>query len=241
MVVNRERAGTEHTGRVTTFVLVHSPLVGPGTWSRVAKELSERDHHTVVPSLVDGATTGSWRVCVDAVAAQAQTFEAPVLVGHSGAGPLLPLIADGLKIKPAQLVFVDAPLPPSSGETALVPAEFKERLRALTHDDGMLPKWSEWFGPDAMRALIPDDELRAAIVDELPRVPLSYFDAFVAMPDAWTVRRAAYILLSDIYREDAAEAAARGWPVIQLPGAHLDIVTRPTEIADALVELTATR
>jgi hypothetical protein len=225
---------------VTTFVLVHSPLVGPSTWARVARELGDRDHHTIVPSLVEGATIGSWRACVDAVATQAKVFDAAVLVGHSGAGPLLPVMADALKVKPAQLVFVDAGVPPSTGEAALVPEEFAQHLASLADADGVLPPWSEWFGTDAMATLLPDADTRAKIVADLPRIPMSYFSTPVPMPDAWTVRRAAYVLLSDPYREDAAEAAARGWRVTQLAGGHLDIVTRPTEIADALVELSAT-
>jgi hypothetical protein len=74
----------------------------------------------------------------------------------------------------------------------------------------------------------------------LPELPVSYFEAPVPMPDRWDeIMACAYILLSDAYRSDAAEATSRGWPVIELPGAHLDILTRPVEIADALLAVSA--
>ena len=57
------------------------------------------------------------------------------------------------------------------------------------------------------------------------------------MPSAWTERSCAYLLLSDLYEADAERAASHGWPVRQLSGAHLDIVTRPVEVVDLLIEL----
>ena len=88
-----------------------------------------------------------------------------------------------------------------------------------------------------MDALVPEPARRAAVLAELPEIPLSYFSGRVPMPSQWAGADGAYILLSDPYRSDAAEASSRGWPVIELPGTHLDIVTRPTEIADALLEV----
>jgi hypothetical protein len=165
------------------------------------------------------------------------THEAAVIVGHSGAGPLLPVIAGAMVPPPAQLVFVDAGLPPVSGDATLVPDQFLEALRALAHG-GVLPKWSEWFGPTAMEELIPEEEHRAAIVAELPDVPLSYFEATVPLPEGWSgATSGAFLLLSEPYRSDATEAASRGWPVLERPGAHLDIVVRPAEVADALIRL----
>ena len=36
-----------------TFVLIHSPLVGPLTWSRVAAEMRIRGQNVLVPTLED--------------------------------------------------------------------------------------------------------------------------------------------------------------------------------------------
>jgi hypothetical protein len=223
---------------VAPFVLVHSPLVGPTTWSWVADELRRRGHDVVVPSLLEAATSGSWQACVDAVVAAVSRGVPVVLVGHSGAGPLLPAIAEQLGSWPSSLVFVDATLPPPTGETPLAPEQFLPVLTALAQE-GLLPPWSEWFEPGTMETLIPDRRRREAVLAELPRLPLSYFRARVPMPHGWASAAGAYVLLSEAYRHDADQAASRGWPVIQLPGSHLDLVTQPVTLADALCQTIA--
>lgn len=75
---------------------------------------------------------------------------------------------------------------------------------------------------------------------ELPKLPLSYFEERVSVPAGWDDTPCGYVLLSDLYRPEAAEAVSRGWPVTELSGGHLDIVVRPAEVADALVDLTQT-
>jgi hypothetical protein len=219
-----------------SFVLVHSPLVGPVTWSWVADELRRRGHYVVVPSLTRAAVSGGCQACVQTVVRHAHIDEAAILVGHSGAGPLLPAIAREMHPPARRLVFVDAAVPPIEGAAALLLEQLLDSLAGLARD-GVLPKWSEWFGPGATEALVPDDERRAAIVADLPELPLSYFHGRVHMPADWSSADCVYIRLSDPYRADAAEATSRGWPVVELPGGHLDIVTRPGEIADALVEV----
>jgi hypothetical protein len=219
---------------MAAFVLVHSPVTGPSTWRWVADELTARGHEVTVPSVPPAATALGWSAFVGAVGALAGGLDSPVLVGHSGAGPLLPRIAT--RLRPRALVFVDAGVPPEAGETSPVPAEFLEFLQGLANG-GVLPPWSEWFGPDAMREQIPDGHKREIVSAELPALPLSYFQARVPVPAGWTSTGCGYILLSDAYAEEASKAAASGWPVVRLPGAHLDIVTRPAAIADAILSV----
>lgn len=119
-----------------------------------------------------------------------------------------------------------------------MPDSFAEELRPLA-DEGVLPPWSDWFGPGVIDGLIPDPERRAAVLADLPELPLSFFDARVPMPEEWSAAaNGAYILLSETYRPDAVEAASRGWPMVELLGGHLDLVARPAELADALDGLT---
>jgi hypothetical protein len=219
---------------MAAFVLVHSPVTGPSTWRWVAEELLARGHQVTVPSVPPAATALGWSAFVGAVGALAGGMDSPVLVGHSGAGPLLPRIATRLRAR--ALVFVDAGVPPEAGETSPVPAEFLEFLQGLANG-GVLPPWSEWFGPDSMREQIPDDRKREIVSAELPAVPLSYFQARVPVPAGWTSTPCGYVLLSDAYAEDASKAAASGWPVVRLPGAHLDIVTSPAAVADAILSV----
>jgi len=220
------------------FVLVHSPLVGPGTWALVAEELRCQGREAIVPSLlgVVAAAAPKWRHCVDAVRAATERFAKPiVLVGHSGAGPLMPRMADASG-KVAALIFVDAMLPPASGHAQLADPTFLSQLRGLANN-GLLPPWSEWFGKDAMRRLVPDDGLRAALEREMPRLPLAYFEGTVPMPSAWGQCACAYLLLSPHqYGQSAGDARSRGWLVAEMPGAHhLTIVTDPSAVSSRLL------
>jgi len=106
-----------------------------------------------------------------------------------------------------------------------------DQLGALA-TDGVLPPWSSWFDEDAMRALVPDVRLRADLEDEMPRLPLSHFDASVPLPHGWDELPCAYLLLaSEPYGESAADARDRGWPVAEIPGAqHLALVTDPIAV-----------
>jgi pimeloyl-ACP methyl ester carboxylesterase len=222
------------------IVLVHSPLVGPATWAPVADELRGRGRSAVVPSLlgVAGAGAPQWRHVPEAVAAAVAPIDRPVvLAGHSGGGLLLPTIADALTVDVAGVVFVDSFLPPATGSLELGPPEFMAQLRPLAVD-GVLPPWSSWFGEDAMRELVPDDRMRGALEDEMPRLPLSYFDESVPLPDGWDECPCAYILLTRPHGESAADARARGWLVAEIPGVqHLAMATEPITVTDTLVEL----
>jgi pimeloyl-ACP methyl ester carboxylesterase len=222
------------------FVLVHSPLVGPGTWAPVARELERRGRQAVVPSLLGPAEAPlpRWRHHVEAVRDAVQMLSDPlVLVGHSGGGLLLPVIADAVAPPVSGLIFVDSGVPASTGETPLVPESFLAHLRTLAVD-GMLPPWSSWFGEDAMRKLVPEEPLRTALVREMPSLPLADFEERLPSPSGWDRLPCAYLLLSEAYEEEAAEAKERGWRVEQITGAqHFHIAVAPEANTDALIRL----
>ena len=223
------------------FVLVHSPLVGPGTWKPVAHELERRGQAAVIPSLVGvaHAPTPQWRHCPKAVAAATEhVVGALVLVAHSGAGPLLPTIAAALSSDIAALIFVDAFLPPTTGSVPLATPPFMAQLRALAKED-VLPPWSAWFGEQGLRELVPDARLRTALEQEMPRLPLAYFAASVPVPAGWDRWPCGYLLFaSEPYGDSAAEARRRGWPVVELSDAHhLALVADPLTVTDALLRI----
>jgi pimeloyl-ACP methyl ester carboxylesterase len=215
------------------YVLVHSPLVGPATWRWVAAALAAAGHEAEVPDLRAAARTGEPRAFV-AAAVDAIGNGPATLVGHSGAGFFLPAIAEPLGAGSSRLVFVDAGLPPCAGQ-APASADFLDRLRALAID-GVLPRWSTWWAPGAMEALVPDGSRRATVESELPEIPLAFYESPVDLPAGWCERGGTYILLSEPYRHDADLGRSLGWPVIELPGQHLDIVCHPEKVARALVE-----
>src|SRR6266542_462638 len=123
------------------FVLVHSPLVGPGTWTLVAQELERRGVQAVVPSLLaaSDAPPPQWQQCVEIVRAATTMVSSPiVLVGHSGGGLLLPAIASAVAPDVSRFIFVDSGLPATTGKTPFVPPQFVEQLGSLAVD-GKLP------------------------------------------------------------------------------------------------------
>lgn len=217
------------------FVLVHSPLVGPGTWRWVAEALSAAGHRVVVPDLRAAALTGRpQELIVAAASAVPSAWPRPVLVGHSGAGFFLPPISEAFDAP--QLVFVDAGLPPPEGP-ATVGGDFLDRLRSLSVD-GVLPRWSTWWGDTLMRTLVRDDVRRADVEAEMPEVPLAFYESAVELPGGWTEGRGAYVLLSEAYRDGAIRARSLDWPVIERLGGHLDLVNEPDAIARVIIGLT---
>src|ERR687885_2040359 len=162
------------------FVLIHSPLVGPLTWALVAADLRRRGIATVVPELHDteGTQLPYWRQHVASVQSALEGVpleQSLVLVGHSGAGPLLPLIGQLAPRRVRAYIFVDAALPLNgmsrlSDMEANAP-EFATHLRQHLESGGRYPTWSE----DDLRAIIPDERLRQAIVAELRPRPLAFF------------------------------------------------------------------
>ena len=188
---------------VSAFALVHSPLVGPSTWRWVAQELEAAGYRARVPRVPAEVTAHGWVSFSDAVAGQISSGE--VLVGHSGAGPLLPQIAERAAGPPSALVFVDAAVPPPAGRAELMPDGMLAELLQLA-TGGMLPPWSDWFGPDVMQKLIPDESKRAAVVAELPMLSLGYFEDPVPLPNGWAGIPCGYVLVSEAYEAEAHDA-----------------------------------
>ena len=88
----------QRRGMAAVFTLIHSPLVGPLTWSLVAEESERRGVEVAVPILTDadGNEQPFWCQHADAVAQclSAMAADGPlILAGHSGVDTLLDLAA----------------------------------------------------------------------------------------------------------------------------------------------------
>src|SRR6266568_9323205 len=119
-------------------VLVHSPLVGPFSWSLVAQHLQAAGFDVLVPTLSDSGETPPPYWQQHAASVQRALVSIPperplVLIGHSGTGSLLPVLAQAAQHPVKAYLFVDADLP-HPGKTQLdemeasVP-EFAQELR----------------------------------------------------------------------------------------------------------------
>lgn len=215
------------------IVLLHSPLLGPLSWRAAAGALAALGHAAEAPAWPRLSTVaGDYYPTLARAMAATLDGEPAVLVAHSGAGALMPALAQALRTPPLGVVFCDAILPHAGRswfDTA--PPELRERLRSGAQM-GQLPPWDDWWPPGALDRLVPDTALREALVAELEPLPLAYFEE--PAPAAARDGRAAYLQLSGAYDEEARVAGRQGWPVVRLPLNHLAVVTQPQAVAAAI-------
>ena len=231
-----------HDRRVSSYVLVHSPAVGPGTWGPVAELLRRRGHRSVVPDLshVGSAAAPFWPYVAGVVSAAMLQWDEPdhvVLVAHSNAGLLLPTIAETSSRVVTGAVLVDAAVPQRLASPAAA-SDFRDRLADLAGPDGLLPPWTDWWPAADIQALLPDPEQRAQVVAEQPRLPLRYYAQEFPTPDTWWSVPRAYLRLSPAYDAELEQSREEGLATVELDGGHLHQVIDPGAVADAIEELT---
>lgn len=225
---------------MTSILLIHSPLVGPSTWTSSADLMRSHGFEVRVPDLtgVAEASPPRWEVFVGTAAEAAGMLDGEVaVVGHSGAGAFLPAIADRLEGQAASLVFVDAIIPPPSGVH-----ETPARMQALLDEhtvDGRLHRWLEWWPDDVVARLVPDVEERATLLDDMPSLPRSFYEESIPVPDGWMEQRCGYLRLSDAYDAEFTEAGQLGWTRTELDADHLAIHTQPRRVVTAIESLIA--
>jgi hypothetical protein len=226
---------------VSTFVLVHSPLVGPLTWSLVADELSDRGVSVAVPTLPEHQRPPYWRLHVEAAAAQvAEGGDPLVLVGHSGACPLLPAIGAAADRTISAYVLVDGDLPLAHGSggsridllRAASPALAGE-LEALLATGGGFPTWND----EDLVEEIPDQRLRARVVAQVRPQPREFWTEALPASPGWPEAPCGYLELTPHYAAASARARDQGWRYRHLRGRHFEMLVRPVAVADAILEL----
>lgn len=214
------------------LVLLHSPLTGPGTWTALAPVLREQGHSVTLPDLTP-VMRGSGPFYPKLAATAAVEAGDAVLIAHSGAGALVPAIAEQCNLRGA--IFLDALLPhPGKSWFETASPQLAVRLRGLA-EDGELPPWHRWWPKGAMERLLPDEAQRDAFTRELATLPLAYFEE--RAPAATLAIPGAYLQLSDGYKAEADQAAADGWPVVRLALHHLAMLTQQDAVARAIMEL----
>jgi len=224
-----------------TYVLIHSPLVGPLTWELVRKELEQRGLDAVCPTLLDDPRSDQpfWKQQAESVAKSLLSIPAErrlVLVAHSGAGPLLPAIRQVLDRPVAAYDFVDAGLPRNNLsrldlmklEDPHWAAEFQQTLM----QGERFPTWSE----ADLREIIPDETLRQRLVAEIQPRALAFFSEPIPVFAGWPDARCAYIQFSAAYAWDFEQARLAGWPVYELDAGHFHMLVDPQSVTKLLVE-----
>jgi hypothetical protein len=225
------------------YVLIHSPLVGPLTWTQVADQMRQRGLEVLLPTLNDSTDSAEpfWKHHAESVSQALMSIPETALltlVAHSGAGPLLPVIRQSISNPVKAYVFVDAGIP-RNGATRLDlmrsedpqwAAGFQQQLERGEH----FPNWSF----DDLEEVIPNESLRQQMVDEIRARGLAFFVEPIPVFDGWPDAPCVYIQFSKPYEKPAAQARQAGWPTYELEAGHfhmlVDAATVTTMITDAV-------
>lgn len=212
---------------------LHSPLVGPPSLVPLVATLAARGHVVELPDLTGVAEQPRPTWMIDAAIAAADGVQVDVVLAHSGAGAILPVVASA--VGAAAAVFVDAVLPAPTDDRFVHDEAMRDALAVHTAADGRLRPWLEWWDDDVVRALLPDPVDRAMIAAACPRLPISFYDHDVPLPATWVP--GAYVALGGGYPDELARAADLGWPCRSLGLAHLATVTHPAAVAEVVLEV----
>lgn len=214
------------------------------TWELTAAHLRREGQRVVVPSLTAVVEEGPpyYRRFAEA-AARALDMDgshgAVVLVGHSGAGALLPAVAEVVGTDVHGAVFVDALLPhPGNSWFDTAPVQLREQVAGLARA-GRLPRWHDWLPSDVLDTLVSDVGLRERFIAELPTMPVAYFEEPAPNAPGWPASRCAYVRLSEAYAGAADEAERQGWWVHRENADHLALLTQPARIAGVIARAVA--
>lgn len=126
---------------------------------------------------------------------------------------------------------------PGRNYVPLAPPAFLDLPREQADDAGLLPVWTSWWDEAEVMDLFPDAQTRERVEVQQQRLPLSYFDGTLPIPQGWDDIPGAYLAFGDTYATERDQAAQRWWPVSTLSGGHLQMLIDPEKVATELVAL----
>jgi pimeloyl-ACP methyl ester carboxylesterase len=224
---------------MTDFVLIHSTGQSAKGWDRLAHELERlgaRAHAVDLPNDRPELRAGDYaRVLADRFG----DLDKPVVLAHSGSGPLLPAAATALGAR--QQVWLAAWVPHPS-------LSFVADVRAHK-DEAFAP---DWIGQDptvddeaAIHFVYHDCDQEAqvwALTTRRPFYPEAVYDEPVALepaiPSTYILALEDRTIRPEWQRKMALERL--GVEPIELPGGHCPNVSRPALLAEILARF-ATR
>lgn len=230
-----------------SVVLLHSPLVTAATWGRLPDELCALGGHVVVPAVSadDDPPYAAGYVAHAAQQLEAAGLRTPlVLVGHSGAGPLLPQLGASQRAARRSIgayVFLDAGLPRAGADRldllAVEDAGMAAAFRAELEGGARFPSWDVADLVDGL----PDAADRRTVVTGMRPRGLDFFTERLPHPDDWPDAPCGYLRTSDAYVAWARLADLRGWTVAthragELRG-HFAALSDPIGLAESLADI----
>lgn len=223
----------------SVFVLIHSPLVGPLTWSKVADEFAHRGIGAIVPALHSDPHSSQpfWQqhAAIVARTLNGLPLDARVtLAGHSGAGVLLPAIRKAIQQPVAGYIFVDASIPKNGAsryDLFTNVEEVQQSRKAAVN--GLLPTWTE---QDLQEAIL-DPTLRKLFVSELQPLPVSVYEEPIPVFEDWPDEPCGYLKFGDFYADSIQYVRRAGWAYAEVQGSHFQMLNDPVAVTDALLRL----
>jgi pimeloyl-ACP methyl ester carboxylesterase len=226
---------------MTTFALVHGAWHGAWCWERLTPFLQQAGHDVVAMDLPGEDGTATFDTYADVVcAALTGCDDDVVLVGHSLGGGTVPLVAARLPVR--NVVYLCAFIPAVGRSLS---DEFDDVVdprcyAGLTASDGQ----TTWTNREIARAVLyadcDADTADAALRRLRPqaRYPSNRPFSLVQLPSV----RSTYVVCSDdkIIRPEWSRRVARerlGAAVVELPGSHSPLLSRPSAVAAVLISL----
>ena len=223
------------------FVLIHSPLVGAFTWAYVADDMRQRGLDVIVPVLDDSPDSEEpyWKQHARSISlalANVARDRSVILVAHSGAGPILPVLREALENPVRAYVFVDAGIP--QGDVTRLDqmksegSDWAREFEAYLVGGGRFPNWSS----EDLREIIPDEAVREQLVADLRPRALDFFTEPIPVFDGWPDAPCVYVLFSPPYQRAAVQARQNGWPTYEIEAGHFHMLVDAKAVTDLIVE-----
>jgi pimeloyl-ACP methyl ester carboxylesterase len=224
---------------MTTFVLVPGAGGRAWYWHRLVPELRARGHEAIAVELPAGDDDAGFAEYADVVVAViGDRRDGVVLVGQSMGGFTVPLVAERLPVQEIVLLNAMVPKPgESGGEWWDVTGQAAARIACAERDgrspDGFDPvvDFLHDVPPDIAREAMADGEIEQSGTPFEKPWPLA---GWPGVPTRFLQGREDRFFPLEFQRRVVAERLP-GVEVEELPGGHLLALSRPTELAEALL------
>ena len=230
------------------FVLIHGAWHGGWCWRHVASRLRAAGHDVFTPTMsglgerahqLTSATGLSTFIDDGCAVLECEELQDVVLVGHSFGGPVISGMADRMKQRIRQLIYLDALIVHSgqSGLSILPPEVQAERSRTIDPEGLRMaipapekfgvfePSQAQWLlrrlTPHPLNAYREPLQLQHPLGNGLPKT-------YIAVTDPW------YAPLADVR---AWVMAQPDWGWRKIAGGHDAMVTSPEALADLLISI----
>lgn len=233
------------------FVLVHGAWHRGSCWSGLVPELQARGFGAIAPDLPSEVSGQGAQAYADAVLDAIGADPAPVvLVGHSLGGLTVPLVAGRLGSDRVTAMVLLAAMAPVSG-TSFIGRMRTDELMVPGYDAGVrrgedgTTFWPVEAAPGGLYRGVAAESSDAAVAAAVSGM----------RPQAWTVgkettplaawppvRTVSVVCTGDRVAAPAAgrrDAASIGAELVEIPGGHFPMLTRPGELADVLTAIAA--